>query len=128
MLALLFPHLRSVIQPLAGEYAGHRGLLERLPFVEGYGVDIALLIDIARQFGTEVIAQADLGTRIHRNRPLDELSPQAAAVIQTMLARAGVPVPPATLYRPDLEPIDLEIVERPPLATIRPRTGVRQGA
>jgi glucosyl-3-phosphoglycerate synthase len=128
MLALLFPHLRSVIQPLAGEYAGHRELLERLPFVEGYGVDIALLIDIAERFGTDVIAQADLGTRIHRNRPLDELSPQAAAVIQTMLSRAEVSVPLATLYRPDLEPIDLEMVERPPLATVRPRTGVRQGA
>ena len=96
--------------------------------MEGYGVDIALLIDIADRFGTEVIAQVDLGTRIHRNRPLDELSPQATAVIQTMLSRAGIPVPTATLYRPDLEPIDLEVVERPPLATISPRTGVRRGA
>ena len=128
MLALLFPQLRSVIQPLSGEYAAHRELLERLPFVEGYGVDIALLIDIADRFGTDVIAQIDLGTRIHRNRPLDELSPQATAVIQTMLCRAGVSVPPATLYRPDLEPIDLEVIERPPLATIRPQTGVRRGA
>ena len=47
LLALLFPHLSSVVQPLSGEYAGRRELLERLPFVEGYGVDIALLIDIA---------------------------------------------------------------------------------
>jgi glucosyl-3-phosphoglycerate synthase len=128
MLALLFPHLSSVIQPLAGEYAGRRSLLERLPFVEGYGVDIALLIDIADRFGTEVIAQVDLGTRIHRNRPLDELSPQATAVIQTMLSRAGHPVPTTTLYRPALEPIELEMVERPPLATITARTGVRRGA
>jgi glucosyl-3-phosphoglycerate synthase len=127
-LALLFPHLASIVQPLGGEYAGRRELLEQLPFVEGYGVDIALLIDIADRFGTEVIAQADLGTRIHRNRPLDELSPQATAVIQTMLSRAGVSVPLATLYRRDLEPIDLEMVERPPLATIHPRTGIRRGA
>ena len=128
MLALLFSHLTTVMQPLAGEYAGHRELLERLPFIEGYGVDIALLIDIADRFGTEVIAQADLGTRIHRNRPLDELSPQATAVIQTMLSRAGVSVPLATLYRPALEPIEIEVVERPPLASIRPSTGVRRGA
>ena len=114
LLALLFPHLSSVIQPLSGEYAGRRELLERLPFVEGYGVDIALLIDIADRFGTDVIAQVDLGTRIHRNRPLDELSPQATAVMQTMLTRAGHSVPLATLYRPDLEPIDLAVVERPP--------------
>ncbi len=95
--------------------------------MEGYGVDIALLIDIADRFGTDVIAQVDLGTRIHRNRPLDELSPQATAVIQTMLSRAGHPVPVATLYRPDLEPIDLEVVERPPLATVCARTAVRRG-
>jgi glucosyl-3-phosphoglycerate synthase len=124
MLALLFPDLRSVRQPLSGEYAGRRDLLEHLPFVEGYGVDIALLIDIANRFGTDVIAQADLGTRIHRNRPLDELSPQATAVIQTMLSRAGHTVPIATLYRPDLEPIDLEVVERPPVASLRAPSGV----
>ena len=56
-------------------------------------MDIALLIDIADRFGTGVIAQVDLGTRIHRNRPLDELSPQATAVMQTMLSRAGHSVP-----------------------------------
>jgi glucosyl-3-phosphoglycerate synthase len=128
MAALLFPHLSSLIQPLSGEYAGRRDLLELLPFVEGYGVDIALLIDIAARFGTDVIAQVDLGTRIHRNRPLDELSAQAAAVLQTMLARAGRAVPTATLYRPGLEPIEVELGERPPLATIRVRTGERRGA
>ncbi len=129
LIALLFPHLSSVIQPLSGEYAGRRELLERLPFVEGYGVDIALLIDIADRFGTGVIAQVDLGTRTHRNRPLDELSPQATAVMQTMLSRAGRSVPPvATLYRPGLEPIDVEVVERPPLATISGRSGVARGA
>jgi glucosyl-3-phosphoglycerate synthase len=124
MLALLFPDLRSVEQPLSGEYAGRRELLEQLPFVEGYGVDIALLTDIADRFGTDVIAQVDLGTRIHRNRPLDELSPQAAAVIQTMLSRAGHTVPVATLHRPDLEPIDLEMVERPPVASLGAPAGV----
>jgi glucosyl-3-phosphoglycerate synthase len=88
-----------------------------------------LLIDIAEQFGTDVIAQVDLGTRIHRNRPLDELSPQAIAVMQTMLSRAGRAVPPvATLHRPGLEPIDVQVIERPPLATITGRTGVRRGA
>src|SRR5207302_6970634 len=92
LLALLFPHLTSIVQPLGGEYAGRREVLEQLPFVEGYGVDIALLIDIAERFGLDAIAQVDLGSRRHRNRPLDELSPQATAVIQTMLARSGRPV------------------------------------
>lgn len=129
LLALLFPDLSSVVQPLAGEYAGRRELLERLPFVEGYGVDIALLIDVAERFGLDAIAQVDLGSRRHRNRPLDELSPQATAVIQTMLARSGRPVAQvATLYRPGLEPIDVEIMERPPLAGLRGRSRVRRGA
>jgi glucosyl-3-phosphoglycerate synthase len=89
ILSLLFPHLASIVQPLAGEYAGRRELLEQLSFVEGYGVDIALLIDVAHAFGTDAIAQVDLGTRVHRNRPLAELSPQAEAVLQAALARAG---------------------------------------
>jgi glucosyl-3-phosphoglycerate synthase len=128
LLALLFPHLASIVQPLAGEYGGRRELLEQLPFVDGYGVDIALLIDVADRFGVDAIAQVDLGSRIHRNRPLDELSPQAAAVIQTMLGRAGHPVPGlATLYRPGLEPMEIEVVERPPLARLG-EGAVRRGA
>ena len=129
LLALLFPHLNSVVQPLSGEYAGRRALLESLPFVEGYGVDIALLIDIAERSGTDVIAQVGLGTRVHRNRPLDELSPQATEVIQTMLDRAALPGSAvATLYRPGLDPIDVEVVELPPLVTLSVRANVRRGA
>ena len=104
ILTLLFPHLASIVQPLAGEYAGRRELLEQLPFVEGYGVDIALLIDVAQAFGTDAIAQVDLGTRVHRNRPLAELSPQAEAVLLAALSRAGR--------------LDVDATERPPLATV----------
>ena len=89
VIAALFPHLASIVQPLSGEYAGRRSLLERLPFVQGYGVDLGLLIDIAEVEGTEAIAQVDLGLRRHRNRSLDELGPQALAVLQTALGRAG---------------------------------------
>jgi len=120
ILALLFPHLTSIVQPLAGEYAGRREILEQLPFVEGYGVDLALLVDVAARFGPEVIAQVDLGVRHHRNRPLDELSPQAAAILQTALRKAGsaVGTAPATLVRPGLEPVDVDPAERPPLVTV----------
>jgi glucosyl-3-phosphoglycerate synthase len=129
LLTLLFPHLTSIVQPLGGEYAGRRELLEQLPFVEGYGVDIALLIDIASTFGTEVIAQVDLGTRLHRNRPLDELSPQAAAIMQTALARAGRPVPSrSTLVRPGLEPLEIVASELPPIAHIPTYSQVARGA
>jgi glucosyl-3-phosphoglycerate synthase len=90
ILSLLFPHLSVFDQPLAGEYGGRRSVLEQLPFVGGYGVDIGLLIDVTARVGIERIAQADLGVRVHRNRPLDELAPQARAVMRAALARAGI--------------------------------------
>jgi glucosyl-3-phosphoglycerate synthase len=128
-LALLFPQLASIVQPLGGEYAGRRELLEQLPFVEGYGVDIALLIDIATEFGTDVIAQVDLGTRRHRNRPLDELSPQATAILQTVLQRAGRMVPSrATLVRPGLDPVEVVASELPPLVDVPTYSQVARGA
>ncbi len=118
-IALLYPHLSSIVQPLAGEYAGRRSLLERLPFVQGYGVDLGLLIDIADLEGTGVIAQVDLGTRRHRNRPLDELGPQALAVLQTALRRADPEAGgTATLVRPDLEAVEVRVGERPALVDV----------
>lgn len=89
LIALLFPELSSILQPLSGEYGGRRTLLEQLPFVEGYGVEMGLLIDIAQKEGTSRMAQADLDVRHHRNRPLTELAPQAAAIMQTVLRRAN---------------------------------------
>jgi glucosyl-3-phosphoglycerate synthase len=118
-ISLLFPHLASIVQPLAGEYAGRRSLLERLPFVQGYGVDLGLLVDISQLGDAGAIAQVDLGTRRHRNRTLEELGPQALAVLQTALRRA---IPgegeAATLVRPDLEPVEVEVGERPPLLDV----------
>ncbi len=93
LLARLFPHLAGFTQPLAGEYAGRRALLERLTFVPGYGVDLGVLIDVAQQVGVDAMVQVDLGHRSHRNRPLAELAPQAAAVLAVALDRAGFPTP-----------------------------------
>lgn len=120
VLHLLFPELAGVVQPLSGEFAGRRALLESLPFVEGYGVDLGLLVDVTRAVGPERVVQVDLGRRIHRNRPLDELGPMATVVLQTALRRAGVAVPDVVvLDRPDAAPAALRWAERPPLATIR---------
>lgn len=119
LLAQFFPELATIAQPLAGEYAGRRSLLEQLPFVVGYGVDVALLVDAARTAGIDAIAQVDLGVRVHRNRTLAELGPQALAVSQAILDRAGVRPPgPAVLRRPGLDPLTLALHERPPLATL----------
>jgi glucosyl-3-phosphoglycerate synthase len=123
-LAALFPHLSAVVQPLSGEFGGRRELLERLPFVRGYGVDIGLLIDVAEAVGTDAIVQVDLGTRRHRHHELEQLGPQALTVLQTVLDRAGVrTVNPATLVRPGLPPLVRTFAELPPIASLRARSG-----
>ncbi len=124
LLSALFPHLTRFVQPLAGEYAGRREMLEQVPFVEGYGVEIGLLIDLTARFGLDAVTQVDLEVREHRNRPLNELSPQAMAVLVTGLRRAGVPVDKrlAELIRFDdnteIERVGVEIRERPPMMTV----------
>jgi glucosyl-3-phosphoglycerate synthase len=91
LLELLFPELAHVVQPLGGEYAGRRAVFDAVRFDEGYAVDVGILIDVAGRFGVDSIAQVDLGVRLHRNRPLQQLVPQARAVMATVLQRAGVP-------------------------------------
>jgi glucosyl-3-phosphoglycerate synthase len=120
LLALLLPHLAPVVQPLAGEFASRREVLERVPFVQGYGVDLGLLVDVAALIGVEAMAQVDLGTRTHRNRPLTELAPAAAAVLRTALDRAGVPLgeEPAVLVRPGMEPHPIAAGQRPPIIDV----------
>lgn len=117
LLSLYFPELAALVQPLGGEVAGRRSLLERVPFVAGWGVEVALLIDVARTAGADAIAQVDLGIRRHRHRPLTELAVQAAEVGATILRRAGASLgetEPA-LRRPTGETVPLNLAERPPL-------------
>jgi glucosyl-3-phosphoglycerate synthase len=82
LINLFFPELSGVIQPLAGEYAGRRSLLESLPFFTGYAVEIGLLIDILERAGLSAIGQVDLERRIHRNQPLPNLSQMAYVILQ----------------------------------------------
>jgi glucosyl-3-phosphoglycerate synthase len=91
LIDLLFPHLAGVRQPLAGETAAPRTVLDKTGFAPGYGVELGLLVDVAEHFGVEHIAQVDLGVRVHRNRPLLALRPQATDVVRAALERAGVP-------------------------------------
>jgi len=93
ILSLLFPGLGEIRQPLAGETALRRSALASIDLEPAYGVEIALLIDTARRFGTASLAQVDLGIRRHRNRPLDELRPMAGDVLRAALARYGVEAP-----------------------------------
>jgi glucosyl-3-phosphoglycerate synthase len=123
LLSALFPHLTGFVQPLSGEYAGRREMLESVPFVEGYGVELGLLVDLVARFGLDAVTQVDLDVREHRNRPLAELGPQAMAVLVTGLRRAGIPVDKrAGLIRFDdkreIERVAVEFRERPPMITV----------
>jgi glucosyl-3-phosphoglycerate synthase len=103
LLEVLFPEypgLRDVLQPLAGETAAPRWVLEKVGLAPGYGVEIGLLLDVVTRFGAEAVAQVDLGSRTHRNRSLVELRPQAVEVLRAALGRArpwgagaGAPLP-----------------------------------
>ncbi|HZD41295.1 MAG TPA: glucosyl-3-phosphoglycerate synthase, partial [Terriglobales bacterium] len=84
---LFYPELSGMIQPLAGEYAGRRTALERVPFFTGYGVETGLLIDLFDELGLRAIAQVDLEERIHRNQTLSALSQMAFAIIQVVMQR-----------------------------------------
>lgn len=88
LLERLFPALAGLRQRLAGECALRREALEGIALADGYGVDIALLIDVYRRYGRQAIAEIDLRERLHRNRPLHELHRQARAVLDAVLTRA----------------------------------------
>lgn len=87
LISLFYPELAPILQPLSGEYAARRELLERLPFPTGYGVEIAHLIDLARAGLLERIAQCDLEKRIHRNRDDGDLGDTAFAILRVVLRR-----------------------------------------
>jgi glucosyl-3-phosphoglycerate synthase len=89
LLSRYYPSLTGLAQPLSGEFAARRSVVEQIEFVEGWGVEIAMLIDIASRYSPESIGQVDLGSRLHRHRDLTSLSIQAAEVIATLLNRAG---------------------------------------
>jgi glucosyl-3-phosphoglycerate synthase len=113
-LALFYPQLAALRQPLAGEVAARRELLERLPYATGYGVEIAMLIDVWKTIGMERMAQVDLELHRNRHQPLQALTPMAQTVLATVaqrLRREGR-LAEAADGEPEPEP------ERPPLASV----------
>jgi glucosyl-3-phosphoglycerate synthase len=112
-LSLFYPQLSAVRQPLAGEVAARRELLERLPFVTGYGVEVGMLIDVWRVAGLDAIAQVDLDEHRNRHQPLAALAPMAQVVLATIASRL---VQEGRLSEVGLLPSP---PERPPLAAVR---------
>ena len=124
LLNRFYPELAAVRQPLAGEFAARRELLERLPFFTGYSVEIGLLIDSYQQVGLAGLAQVDLGVRHNRHQSLHDLGPMAAAVLGALCRRlqedgrlhdSGIDRFLA-VGDEGMEPRDLSSVERPPVA------------
>ena len=77
-----YPDLSTVIQPLSGEYAFRRSVVEDLEFSSGFGVETLLLIDFYKKYGLSSMVQVDMGERIHRNKPLSELSKTSFMIFQ----------------------------------------------
>lgn len=133
LLNMHWPALAGVVQPLSGEYAGRRDLLERIPFVSGYGVELGMLIDVLGAVGLDAMAQVDLGRRVHRNQSDAALGRMAAAIWQTGLSRlfdehrlvvSETPTATLTQFTRDAAGAivattsDVSVIERPPMRTI----------
>ncbi|MFP4153315.1 MAG: glucosyl-3-phosphoglycerate synthase [Alkalispirochaeta sp.] len=88
LFSLFFPELTAIIQPLSGEYAVRRDVLEEIPFPIGYGVETSHLIDVYSRYGMEAFGQTDLDQRVHRNQPTRSLGKMAFGILQTFLSRA----------------------------------------
>ncbi len=87
LFSLFYPELASILQPLSGEYAGRRSILEQIPFPVGYGVETAMLIDIYEKLGMDGFAQTDLDTRVHRNQETIALGRMSFGLLRTLFNR-----------------------------------------
>jgi len=87
LFSLFFPELTQIIQPLSGEYAGYRDVLDKIPFPIGYGVETSMILDIYEKWGLDVIAQVDLDRRIHRNQDTKALGRMSFAILKTFINR-----------------------------------------
>jgi glucosyl-3-phosphoglycerate synthase len=132
LLSLWWPQLTAVAQPLAGEWAARRSLMESLPIPVGYGVELATLIDTASRLGLDAVAQVDLGSRAHRHQANHDLALMAAELLVVAERRrpAGTEPPGAELRQftrsdGELRPVirQVPVTERPPAASAGRGTG-----
>ncbi|MEU9333882.1 glucosyl-3-phosphoglycerate synthase [Streptomyces sp. NPDC048290] len=126
LLNLHWPQLAGFVQPLGGEYAARRALLEQLPFPVGYGVELGMLVDSLHLVGLDALGQVDVGVRKHRHQDGQALGRMAAAIYRTAqlrLARGHLVRPSLTQFErvedgfaPRTYAVDTE--ERPPMVEI----------
>jgi glucosyl-3-phosphoglycerate synthase len=133
LLNQFWPELAGFVQPLAGEYAARRAVLESVPFVSGYGVEFGLLVDLLGAVGLDALAQADLGRRVHRNQSDEALGRMAMQIQLTALDRlqrqgrmrllSGPPATELTQFRRDGDrylrtETEVTVSERPPMREV----------
>ena len=132
LFSLFYPELTNIVQPLSGEYAARREVLEVIPFPIGYGVETSHLLDLYYKFGLEAFAQTDLDRRVHRNQTTNALGKMSFGILQTFFnrlhAQGKIDQMPSmeTLYRRfevedgSYSQITKEVVEeeRPPMLEI----------
>ncbi|MFE1453861.1 glucosyl-3-phosphoglycerate synthase [Streptomyces sp. NPDC058735] len=126
LLNMHWPRLAGFVQPLGGEYAARRSLLERLPFPVGYGIELGMLVDALHLVGLDALAQVDVGVRKHRHQDGQALGRMAAEIYRTAqlrLARGHLIRPSLTQFErggdgfePRTYSVDTE--ERPPMVEI----------
>ena len=87
LFSLFYPELTNIVQPLSGEYAARREVLEMIPFPIGYGVETSHLLDLYYKFGLEAFAQTDLDRRVHRNQTTNALGKMSFGILQTFFNR-----------------------------------------
>ena len=87
LFSLFFPELTAIIQPLSGEYAVRREVLERIPFPVGYGVETSHLLDVYFEYGLDAFAQTDLDRRVHRHQETRDLGKMSFGILRTFFKR-----------------------------------------
>jgi glucosyl-3-phosphoglycerate synthase len=149
LLNLFYPELAGFVQPLAGEFAGRRELLNAVPFFTGYGVEIGMMIDVFAEIGLEGMAQVDLGTRQNRHQTLANLTKMSSIVLRTVAMREGLALRELERVDPGLWELRQpetylhavatedglrldehlnELIERPPLARLTGGTALTMNA
>jgi len=132
LISLWWPELAGVVQPLAGEWAARRSLMESLSIPVGYGVELATLMDTASRHGLDAVAQVDLGTRAHRHQANHDLALMAAELLLVAERRRPAGQPPAATRLQQFERAAGEVRrvsrpvpvhERPPAASVPQRPG-----
>ena len=131
VLNMHWPQLAGFVQPLSGEYAARRTLLEQLPFPTGYGVEIGLLVDALRVVGLDGLAQVDLSHRKHRNQEIGKLGRMSSEILQVAMERLrregrltmDSPATELTQFERDAQEyvlltLDMVPSERPPMNTV----------